>query len=149
MQTATASTIQGFPKHRLAAACDALGKAHARFVRAAAKAGQDAPIAPTVNVLRERIESGELQPGAKLPTEQDIVQLTGVARSTARRAVALLRAVALHYPVADGPDDDAGTAARHRRNRVRAQALGENWRPWRSVATWYLWRSLDPVAVEY
>jgi DNA-3-methyladenine glycosylase II len=27
--------------------------------------------------------------------------------------------------------------------------LGEGWRPWRSVATWYLWRSLDPVPVEY
>ena len=26
---------------------------------------------------------------------------------------------------------------------------GEGWRPWRSVATWYLWRSLDPVPVEY
>ncbi|HEY1290259.1 MAG TPA: DNA-3-methyladenine glycosylase 2 family protein [Burkholderiales bacterium] len=26
---------------------------------------------------------------------------------------------------------------------------GERWRPWRSVATWYLWRSLDPVPVEY
>ena len=24
--------------------------------------------------------------------------------------------------------------------------LGELWRPWRSVATWYLWRSLDPVS---
>jgi DNA-3-methyladenine glycosylase II len=29
------------------------------------------------------------------------------------------------------------------------KALGETWRPWRSVATWYLWRSLDPVPVEY
>ncbi|MFN2646810.1 MAG: DNA-3-methyladenine glycosylase [Burkholderiales bacterium] len=29
------------------------------------------------------------------------------------------------------------------------QRLGEAWRPWRSVATWYLWRSLDPVPVEY
>ena len=29
------------------------------------------------------------------------------------------------------------------------QKLGEQWRPWRSVATWYLWRSLDPVPVEY
>ena len=29
------------------------------------------------------------------------------------------------------------------------QRLGETWRPWRSVATWYLWRSLDPVPVEY
>ena len=27
--------------------------------------------------------------------------------------------------------------------------LGESWRPWRSVATWYLWRSLDPIPVEY
>src|SRR2546423_5858598 len=27
--------------------------------------------------------------------------------------------------------------------------LGDAWRPWRSVATWYLWRSLDPVPVEY
>jgi DNA-3-methyladenine glycosylase II len=23
------------------------------------------------------------------------------------------------------------------------------WAPWRSVATWYLWRSLDPIPVEY
>jgi DNA-3-methyladenine glycosylase II len=28
-------------------------------------------------------------------------------------------------------------------------ALAQPWRPWRSVATWYLWRSLDPVPVEY
>ncbi|MFO1285006.1 MAG: DNA-3-methyladenine glycosylase 2 family protein [Burkholderiales bacterium] len=27
--------------------------------------------------------------------------------------------------------------------------LAEAWRPWRSAATWYLWRSLDPVPVEY
>jgi DNA-3-methyladenine glycosylase II len=31
----------------------------------------------------------------------------------------------------------------------RMRQLGESWRPWRSVATWYLWRSLDPVPVEY
>ena len=30
---------------------------------------------------------------------------------------------------------------------IRRIAL--NWEPWRSVATWYLWRSLDPVPVEY
>ena len=24
--------------------------------------------------------------------------------------------------------------------------IGQAWAPWRSVATWYLWRSLDPVA---
>ncbi|MFN4262644.1 MAG: DNA-3-methyladenine glycosylase family protein [Thioalkalivibrionaceae bacterium] len=27
--------------------------------------------------------------------------------------------------------------------------FGERFRPWRSVATWYLWRALDPVPVAY
>jgi DNA-3-methyladenine glycosylase II len=27
--------------------------------------------------------------------------------------------------------------------------IGETWRPWRTVASWYLWRSLDPLPVEY
>ncbi len=27
--------------------------------------------------------------------------------------------------------------------------LSETWKPWRSVATWYFWRSLDPLPVEY
>lgn len=29
------------------------------------------------------------------------------------------------------------------------RAQGEHWGPWRTVATWYLWRSLDPVIVSY
>jgi DNA-3-methyladenine glycosylase II len=33
--------------------------------------------------------------------------------------------------------------------RRELAAFGERWRPWRSVATWYLWRSLDPLPVEY
>jgi DNA-3-methyladenine glycosylase II len=31
----------------------------------------------------------------------------------------------------------------------RMRRIGETWRPWRTVATWYLWRSLDPLPVEY
>ena len=27
--------------------------------------------------------------------------------------------------------------------------ISENWKPWRTVATWYLWRSLTPLPVEY
>ena len=27
--------------------------------------------------------------------------------------------------------------------------IGYKWKPYRSVATWYLWRSLDPIPVEY
>ena len=36
-----------------------------------------------------------------------------------------------------------------RPNRKELAAIGEHWRPWRSVATWYFWRSLDPIAVVY
>jgi DNA-3-methyladenine glycosylase II len=28
-------------------------------------------------------------------------------------------------------------------------AVGETWRPYRSLGTWYMWRVLDPVPVEY
>lgn len=31
----------------------------------------------------------------------------------------------------------------------RMRRIGAAWSPWRSVATWYLWRSLDPIPVEY
>lgn len=33
--------------------------------------------------------------------------------------------------------------------RAEARELGDAWAPYRSVATWYLWRSLDPLPVEY
>ena len=28
-------------------------------------------------------------------------------------------------------------------------AKSQDWRPWRTVATWYLWRSIDPEPVQY
>ncbi|WP_371323003.1 DNA-3-methyladenine glycosylase [Dechloromonas sp. ZY10] len=51
--------------------------------------------------------------------------------------IGLQRAVGRHYL-----DRDKAT-------RAELVELGQRWRPWRSVATWYLWRSLDPVPVEY
>jgi len=33
-------------------------------------------------------------------------------------------------------------------SRSDAREVAANWEPWRTVATWYLWRSLDPVAVD-
>jgi DNA-3-methyladenine glycosylase II len=50
----------------------------------------------------------------------------------------LQRAVAIHYFFVD--------------DRAPAPVIrdvAERWRPWRSVATWYLWRSLEPLPVEY
>ena len=51
--------------------------------------------------------------------------------------IGLQRAFALHFN--DGERMDAAGM------RERAKA----WQPYRSVATWYLWRSLDPIPVEY
>jgi DNA-3-methyladenine glycosylase II len=51
--------------------------------------------------------------------------------------IGLQRAMELHY--------NKGRKLSDR----RIAALGKLWSPWRSVATWYLWRSLDPVPVEY
>ncbi len=34
-------------------------------------------------------------------------------------------------------------------SRAELVAHGERFRPYRSVATWYLWRVLDPVPVVY
>jgi DNA-3-methyladenine glycosylase II len=34
-------------------------------------------------------------------------------------------------------------------SRAEAREVGEAWAPYRSVATWYIWRSLDPLPVDY
>ncbi len=51
--------------------------------------------------------------------------------------IGLLRGIGVAY----GKGDKA--------SRTQAVEFGERWRPWRTVATWYLWRSLDPLPVEY
>ena len=51
--------------------------------------------------------------------------------------IGLQKAVALNYCEGQRPA------------RRELASIGERWRPWRSVATWYLWRSLDPLPVDY
>ena len=34
-------------------------------------------------------------------------------------------------------------------SKEHAIKLSYKWKPWRTVATWYFWRSLDPIPVEY
>jgi len=51
--------------------------------------------------------------------------------------IGLIRAVEKHYR--------GGRKA----SKAEIERAGERWRPWRTVATWYLWRSLDPFPVEY
>jgi GntR family transcriptional regulator len=42
-------------------------------------------------ILRDRIQSGQLQPDRPVPSETQLQQEFGVARGTARKAIALLR----------------------------------------------------------
>jgi GntR family transcriptional regulator len=55
------------------------------------------PLAPVpryrqiANIIRRRIESGELQPERPIPSEAQIMEEFGVARATARHAAELLR----------------------------------------------------------
>jgi GntR family transcriptional repressor for pyruvate dehydrogenase complex len=61
-----------------------------------------APLRPPANLtgalvhrLAEEIRSGRLAPGARLPTEQDLMREAGVSRTVVREAVAALRAEGL------------------------------------------------------
>ncbi|MDP1557940.1 MAG: DNA-3-methyladenine glycosylase [Nitrosomonas sp.] len=51
--------------------------------------------------------------------------------------IGLQRAISRHYN-ANQPMDKSSM-----------RILAKSWQPWRSVATWYLWRSLDPLPVNY
>jgi DNA-3-methyladenine glycosylase II len=107
--------------------------------------------------LARHFATGVLDP-AEFPALDDetlIVRLTdvrGIGRWTAEmflifhelRAdvfpigdIGLQKAIAVHYNEGERLEVDA------------LHAIAAPWRPWRSVATWYLWRSLDPIPVEY
>lgn len=107
--------------------------------------------------LARHFESGELDPTGwpGLEDEAVIAELTtvrGIGRWTAEMFlifnllrpnvlpladIGLQRAVAANYY--SGREVSLRTIAR----------LGKLWAPWCSVATWYLWRSLDPEPVDY
>jgi DNA-3-methyladenine glycosylase II len=82
----------------------------------------------------------------------ELVQVRGIGRWTAEMFLMfnLLRPDVL-------PLDDLGLQRaiclnyfRGRRVSPRTmRRVASAWAPWRSVATWYLWRSLDPIPVEY
>jgi DNA-3-methyladenine glycosylase II len=92
---------------------------------------------------------------ASLDDEALIVELTrvkGIGRWTAEMFlifflarpdvlplddVGLQRAMSLHY--------NGGRPM----SRLKMRKVARAWEPWRSVATWYMWRSLEPVPVEY
>jgi DNA-3-methyladenine glycosylase II len=107
--------------------------------------------------LARHFIDGTLHPSAWERMEDEaviaeLVQVRGIGRWTAEMFLmfnllrpdvlplddlGLQRAIRLHY--------FKGRSVSPRTMRRVASA----WSPWRSVATWYLWRSLDPIPVEY
>ena len=51
--------------------------------------------------------------------------------------VGLQRAMSLHY--------NSGKPL----SKLKIRQIALAWQPWRTVATWYLWQSLDPIPVRY
>ena len=98
--------------------------------------------------------AADIEAGAALPASREaLLALPGVGPWTADMVamfalgapdilpladIALQRAVAERYGIARERLDAAGLAG-----------LAERWRPWRSIAVWYLWRDLDPLPVHY
>ena len=74
------------------------------------------PIAPVppyrqiAGILRKRIESGQYPPDTRIPTESELTEAFEVARTTARRAVEVLREEGLIYTV---PQRGSYVARRH------------------------------------
>jgi DNA-3-methyladenine glycosylase II len=80
----------------------------------------------------------------------DLIRVKGIGRWTAEiflifhlqrpdvlpvDDLGIQRAISLHY--------NRGRPL----SEARMRKIGQAWAPWRSVASWYLWRSLDAVAI--
>ena len=83
---------------------------------------------------------------------QDLIQIKGIGRWTAEMFMIFNLCRADIFPL-----DDIGMIKAlcklykisYPTDREAIIKIGKKWRPYRSVATWYLWRSLDPIPVEY
>jgi DNA-3-methyladenine glycosylase II len=109
--------------------------------------------------VRERIDADYLQSLNDADVIAHLTAIRGIGRWTAEMFLifnlqrpdvlplddlGLLKAISRHYLDGEPVDRLASRAG-----RARIERLASVWSPWRSVATWYLWRSLDPVPVEY
>ena len=83
---------------------------------------------------------------------EDLIKIKGIGRWTAEMFLIFNLCRADIFPL-----DDLGMIKgickiynlNYPIKRDKLINIGNNWKPYRSVATWYLWRSLDPIPVEY
>jgi len=107
--------------------------------------------------LASHFASGALDPKAWRRMDDEalieaLVEVKGIGRWTAEMFLMFHELRADVLPVDDIGLQNAIALHYHDGERPTAQAMRDlalAWRPYRSVATWYLWRSLDPVPVEY
>ena len=140
------------PSHRLAP--NAVLALDAPHIRAA---GLSARKVEYLCDLAEHFQSGAVRPARwrEMDDEaiiEELVGIRGIGRWTAEMFLIfhLLRPNVL-------PLDDVGLIKGISVNyfsgepvsRAEAREVGEAWAPYRSVATWYIWRSLDPMPVSY
>jgi len=131
-----------------------VGRARMSTLRACGLSGQKASY---LRDLSRKFLDGTLDPASwsVLEDEMLILELTkvkGIGRWTAEMFLMFHLARPDVLPVADLGLQRA-MRLHYNRGRLlsvaRMQRIGAVWAPWRSVATWYLWRSLDPIPVEY
>jgi len=140
------------PSHRLAP--DAVLALDAPHIRAA---GLSARKVEYLCDLAEHFQSGVVQPAKwrRMDDEaiiEELVGIRGIGRWTAEMFLIfhLLRPNVM-------PLDDIGLIKGISVNyfsgepvsRAEAREVGDAWAPFRSVATWYIWRSIDPMSVSY
>jgi DNA-3-methyladenine glycosylase II len=83
---------------------------------------------------------------------QELVAIKGIGRWSAEMFLIFGLGRPDVFPVLDIGLQKAVARYYHEGARLKPKELmayGERWRPYRSVATWYLWRALDPVPVAY
>ena len=83
---------------------------------------------------------------------EELTAVRGIGRWTAEMFLMFNLLRPDIYPLGDLGLQKGLRVAYHRGRTISLRTMrqrGETWRPYRSAATWYLWRSLDPVPVEY
>jgi len=121
------------------------------------KAGFSERKSEYVRDLARHFVSGRLDPSTCSALDDEalieaLVDVKGIGRWTAEMFLMFHEMRADVLPVADiGLQKAVALLYLDGRRPTPAElrALAESWQPYRSVATWYLWRSLDPIPVEY
>ena len=103
--------------------------------------------------LCHRVSSGDLPlDDVDAMTDEDVIQALTKVKGIGRWTAEMFLIFRLQRPDVLPVGDLGIVNAIHKAYGLRKKPtpekmrkIGEVWRPYRSVATWYLWRSLDPV----